>query len=173
MQRIEFQMIKKNMIEDVVLIAPNNISEGIIQYYLRFNKYGNRLNKKTKKILDRYRNEGWSLPYNAKFLIKDLKKKAEKDCECVFCKCSCPECGEWDGVEVVFMPRFEMKNTERNILNFDYWFAESYCTLYCSHCDKEFDRNQQIVNAITNVLRIDGFSIGQIETKDGMRAVKC
>jgi len=173
MKRIEFQMIKKNMIEDVVLIVPKNLSEMVIKFYLRFNKYGNSFNKKNKRILDRYKNEGWSLPDNAKFKIKDLKKKTAKDCECVFCRCSCPECGEWDGVKVVFMPRFEMKNNVRNILNFSYWYRNSHCTLYCSHCKKEFDSNQKIVNAITNVVGIDGFSIGQIESKDGMRAVKC
>jgi hypothetical protein len=43
MKKIEFQMIKKNMIEDVVLIVPKSISETEIRFYLRFNNIAVRL----------------------------------------------------------------------------------------------------------------------------------
>jgi hypothetical protein len=71
------------------------------------------------------------------------------------------------------MPRFEMENNKRNLLNFSYWVNSSYCTLYCSHCDKEFEGNMNIIDQITSIVGLNGFTIGQVETNNGMRAVKC
>jgi len=38
------------------------------------------------------------------------------DCECLFCNCSCPECGS-QHIEVTYKPTFEITNNTQNIIH--------------------------------------------------------